>query len=242
MTREGKRPFAAFVVAVLVAALLAACGGSDSDSSSSTEATTSATTTAQNDGGAKEDSQGQNGDREQSGSERDRSQGQQIGGGNEETGRQNVATPLKVSGGGSEQFRVEGGDNSIQEYGEESDESELQEVAEIVHGFYVARAEERWDAACSYLAKSNVEQLRQLASQSPEFKNAGCGEMLKAFTRPLPVALQREITTVDAGSFRHDSEQGFLVYYGADHTSYAMPLYDEDGTWKVAALSAAALD
>jgi hypothetical protein len=53
--------------------------------------------------------------------------------------------------------------------------------------------------------------------------------------------VQREITSVDAGSFRHEGEQGFLIYYGADETVYAMPLREEDGSWKVAALSGSAL-
>ena len=237
MTREGTRPFAAFVAAVLAAALLAACGSSDSDSSRSTESgSTSAATTSDGSTQAEGDdnsSQGQN----QSPSEDERAQSQ----GNSGADSQNVATPLKVSGGGAEQFRTKGGDNSIQEYGAEGDESELQEVAEIVHSFYVARAEEKWDAACSYLSKGNIEQLEQLAAQSPQFKGSGCAPILKAFTRPLPAAVQREITSVDAGSFRHDDEQGFLVYYGADQTVYAMPLRNEDGSWKVSALSGSAI-
>jgi hypothetical protein len=232
-------------VALLAAALLAACGGSSSDSSSSSEAdpagSTTTNTTAQSDpdesGSGKGASQGQGNDQGQNSGQGNESQAQQDGGG---SSPENVATPLKVSGGGSEQFRSKGGDNSIQEYGEESDESELQEVAEVVHGFYVARAQEEWGKACSYLAKSNIEQLEQLASQSPEFKG-GCAPILEAFTRPLAASVEREITTVDAGSFRHDGEQGFLVYYGADHTAYAMPLRDEDGSWKIAALSGTTL-
>lgn len=244
VTREGTRPFAAFIAAALVAALLAACGGSDSDSSSSTQATTTGSPatsgSAASDGGGSQDSAQtrQDGGQEQK-SEDDQSKGKQGSDGG--SGSQKVETPLEVSGGGSEQFRTKGGDNSIQEYGDEGDESELQEVAEIVHGFYVARAEERWDTACSYLAKSNIEQLEQLGAKSPQFKEAGCGPILEAFTRPLPAALQREITTVDAGSFRRDGEQGFLIYYGAGQVVYAMPLSDEGGVWKVAALSGSAL-
>jgi hypothetical protein len=163
---------------------------------------------------------------------------QDNGGG---SGGKEVETPLKVSGGGSAQFRTKGGDNSIQEYGEESGESELQEAAEVVHGFYVARAEEQWSTACSYLSKSNIEQLEQLASQSPQFKGADCATVLKAFTRPLSASVDREITTVDAGSLRREGEQGFLIYYGAGHVKYAMPLRDEGGTWKVTALSGTTL-
>ena len=236
MTREGKRPLAAIVAAVLVAALLAACGGSNSDSSESTGASSTGSTTAQGGG-----DQGQGSSQEQP-SEQSGGKGpsSQKPSGEKSAPPENVATPLQVSGGGAEQFRVKGGDNSIQEFGEEG-ESELQEVAEIVHGFFVARAEEKWEKACSYLSKGNTEQLEQLAAQSPQLKNAGCGQVLKAFTRPLPASVQREITTVDAGSFRREGDQGFLIFYGADHTAYAMPLRSEDGTWKVTALSGTTL-
>lgn len=240
VTREGTRPFAALFAAVIVTALLAACGGSDSDSSSSTAATTTGgatTDTTQGDtGGA------QSGAQNQSDSQDGQSQAQQGGPGGGDGAPENAVAPLKVSGGGSEQFRTKGGDNSVQEYGEEGDESELQEVAEIVHSFYAARAEEKWDEACSYLAKTNVEQLEQLASQSPQFKGKGCAPILKAVTRPLPAAVQREVTTVNAGSFRHDGEQGFLIYYGPDkEIVYSMPMRNEDGTWQVAALAGSAI-
>lgn len=244
VTREGTRPLAAFFAAALAAALLAACGGSDSDSSGSTMAATtesSATSgsAASDDGRPKSSSQAQQDDSQGQQSEDDPSQSQQSDDGG--SGSRNVETPLEVSGGGSEQFRSKGGDNSIQDYGDEGDESELQEVAEVVHSFYVARAEEEWDTACSYLAKSNIEQLEKIGEQASELKGAGCAPVLKAFTRPLPAAVQREITTVDAGSFRHDGDQGFLIYYGADRTVYAMPLRDEGGSWKVAALSGTTL-
>lgn len=250
VAREGTPPFAALLAAVIVTTLLAACGGSDSDSSSSTERTTAGgATTGSAQGGGDRDDSGARGDREtQSGAQDQPGDGEsQSDSQNRQNssadgdGAQNVATPLQVSGGGSDQFLTKGGDNSIQEYGDEGDESELQEVAEIVHGFYVVRAEEKWEEACSYLAKSNVEQLEQLASQSPQFKDQGCGPILKAFTRPLPAEIQRQITAVDAGSFRHDGEQGFLIYYGSDKTVYAMPLRNEGGTWKVAALSGSAI-
>lgn len=250
MTREGKGPLAAFIAALLVAVLLTACGSSDSDSSTSTEATnpesaaTNAPATSGADG-AKRNSQTPDNDQSQSDDQNrndpgeDQSQSQASE--DEGPSSQSVETPLEVSGGGSEQFRTKGGDNSIQEYGEESDESELREAAEVVHGFYVARAEGRWDDACSYLAESNIRELEQLANQAPESAGADCPTVLKAFTRPLPAAVDREITTVDAGSLRREGDQGFLIYYGAGHVKYAMPLTDEGGTWKVAALSGTTL-
>lgn len=226
MTRGGTWSIAVVAAAILVAGLLGACGDSDSTSSSST----SATTTGQNGNG---DAGGQAGSKDS-----------QEGGGSQddkESGPDDVATPLTVSGGGSEQFRVKGGDNSIQEYGEETDESELQDAAEAVHGFYVARAEEDWSKACTYLAKSMVAQLEQLAGQSPQFKDKGCAVILKAFTRPLPASVRRETTVVDAGSLRREDERGLLIYYDIEKKPYAMALENEDGAWKLTLLSATPL-
>ena len=152
-----------------------------------------------------------------------------------------VATPLKVSGGGSSQFQVKGGDNSIQEWGEESEESELQAAAEAVHGFYVARAEEDWARACTYLAKSMAQQLEQLAAQAPKLRDRGCGPILKVFTRPLPASVRRQTTIVDAGSLRIGDKHSFLIYYDGDETPNAMPLENEDGEWKLTLLSATPL-
>jgi hypothetical protein len=222
VTRVGTRSIATFIAAVLVAALLAACGGSDSEASSTSGSATEPGTNAQ--GGSQ--SQGSQGNSSKSASGQSDSQPR-----GSRDSADNHVVPLKVSGGGSAQFRTKGGDNSIQEFGDESSESELQEAAEVVHGFYAARAKKEWSKACSYLAKSNIEQLEQLGSQSPQLKSGGCAPILRAFTRPLPAAANRQVTTVDAGSLRHEGEQGFLIYFGAGHARYAMPLRDEGGTW-----------
>lgn len=249
MTREGTRPLAVLLAAVLAAAVLAACGSSDSDSSSATSTEAGGSTTAQSNSGQQSGGSAQSGGSQKAGGEgnqnggQDNRQPQTQQGNNDSSGKSaaEVETPLKVSGGGSAQFRSKGGDNSIQEFGDESGESELQEAAEVVHSFYVSRAAEEWDKACSYLAKSNIEQLEQLANQSAKSKGADCATVLEAFTQPLPASVEREITTVDAGSLRHEGEQGFLIYYGAAHVKYAMPLRDEGGAWKVAALSGTTL-
>jgi hypothetical protein len=249
VTREGTRPLAALIVAVLAAALLAACGSSGSDSNSTTASgassstATEANTQTSSGGNSAESAPQESGSRGQSNGQGQNGHSKQVpthrsSGG---SGRKDVETPLKVSGGGSGQFRTKGGDNSIQEFGDESGESELQEAAEVVHGFYVSRAAEEWSQACSYLAKANIEQLERLADQSAKSKGADCATVLKAFTRPLPASVEREITTVDAGSLRREGEQGFLIYFGAGHVKYAMPLREEGGSWKVAALSGTTL-
>jgi hypothetical protein len=230
---------AALALLVALAIAVAGCGGGGDSTSTATQ-----TATAQANGGetAAAPGAGKSQSKRDKGSSAQGSGSQSKKAGESGHSRGEVSTPLRVSGGGSKQFRTKGGDNSIQEFGEESDESELQQAAEAVHAFYVARAEEDWAGACSYLAKSMVQQLEQLASQSPQLKDKGCAPFLHAFTRPLPASVWREVTTVDAGSLRFEGEQAFLIYYGApEKTVYAMPLKREDGGWKVAALAGDAL-
>jgi hypothetical protein len=216
---------AVLAATALVALLLVACGGSDSGSSDSTSTGSSATET---DNGSNGGTQGEN----DAGAAQPKEESASTGFTAEE-----VEEPLKVSGGGAEQFLVKGGDNSIQEFGEESDESELEEAAETVHGFFVARATGDWKGACAYLSKSMSEQLEKLASSSTEIEDKSCASFLEAFTGKLTASEWRETTTVDAGSLRTEDEQAFLIYYGPDKTIYAMPLTDEDGTFKVGALA-----
>jgi len=233
MRRGGTRPLIALTAALLAAMLLAACGGS-SDSGSTSSASTGAGEAV---GNNKEGAEG--GEKGGSGSGKGKAEAGDGKKGSDGKPKPDVATPLKVTGGGSRQYVVKGGDNSIQEFGEEAGESELQEAAEAVHGFFVARAEGRWADACSHLSASLLKQLEHLAEKS---ERSSCASFLASFTTQLPPATWREITTVDAGSLRNEGERAFLIYYGAPQkTVYAMPLASEDGEWKVGALAGNAL-
>lgn len=225
VTRGGTRTIAVLAATAFVALLLAACGGStDTSSTTGTDNGSGGGTQGENDAGVTQ--QAQNGGDKSSSTD---------------FTAEEVEVPLKVSGGGAEQFIVKGGDNSIQEFGEESDESELQEAAETVHGFFVARATGDWKGACSYLSKSLSAQLEQLAKSSTELEDKSCASFLESFTGKLTASEWRDITTIDAGSLRTKDEQAFLIYFGPDKTIYAMPLADEDGTFKVGALAGSAL-
>jgi hypothetical protein len=238
------KPIAALLAAVLTALTLAACGGGDSspDQFTSTSATRPSTagevpakerttSTSEKGKGGKSQKKGSSG-----------GSGAGGGGGSGASSGSSAVPPLKVSGGGSSQFRTKGGDNSIQNYGEESDETELRQAAEALHGFYIARAEEEWTKACSYLAKTLAKQLEQLASRSPQLKGGGCPEALHAVTRPLPPSVERETTLVDAASLRREGEGAFLIYRGAEGKVYAVSMQQEGGGWKVAGLAGTPLD
>ena len=150
--------------------------------------------------------------------------------------------PLKVSGGGAGQFTVKGGDNSVEEYGEEAGATELRQVAESVHSFFVARVREEWTRACALLDASVRQGLEKLAAQSLESKGKGCPGGLATATKPISPVLARDLTTMDAAALRHEGERAYLIYTGPPgQTVYAMPLVDEDDTWMLGAIDGVVL-
>ena len=229
VTREGIRRIAALLAIVFAAAAVAACGDSDSTpSGTSPEKEVSSASGGESEAGSK-------------GSPDGGSRSKQGGGKSSGSNASVDPAPLEVSGGGAAQYRTAGGDNSIQEFGEESEEGELEEAAIALHDYLVARAEEDWPAACAHLARTVTDQLDMLASQSGNLKGKGCAGILEVLTPPLPPAVRRESTVVDAGSLRLEDEQAFLIYRGAKDAEYAIVMADEDGAWKVGALTATPL-
>jgi hypothetical protein len=223
VSRWGTRLATTFAAAALLAfaALFSSCGDSDSGS---TSAGTSAEAEAKSGG---QGNSGKNGGSQPFESED-----------SEGKARPNASVPvgpLRVSGGGSGQFRVKGGDNSIQDFGEEASESELEEAAKALHDFYVGRAREEWRRACANLSKLPTEQLRQLTERAQQ-GSTECPSALAAITPSLPAKVARETTAVDAGSLRVEGDRGFLIYRDEEGAVYAINMANEDG-WKVGALA-----
>jgi hypothetical protein len=225
----------AAAAALLLVAALAACGGSGSDSTS-TAGSASTRAEGKASGEASAAKRAENGGGEgKSGS----AAGSAASGGQGGEG----ATSFKPghhrdSGGGSAQYRVKGGDNSVQEFGKETEGSEFQKAAAVLHDFLDARAQGDWTAACSYLSKSVVESFEQLAARAKKPKKTSCASTLAALINPAAKQLmQEEAKQASVGSLRTEGERAFLIYAGPDKTVIAMPMANEGGTWKVASLA-----
>jgi hypothetical protein len=145
--------------------------------------------------------------------------------------------PLEVSGGGSAEFHVKGGDNSIQEYGSEAETGELRRAARVVHGYFAALAREDWAGACRRLSRKMLSSISQLAAAHPKLKQKGCAPSLAMLFGEVSAAEGREASTVDAASLRYQGAQGFLIYRGAEGKAYFASLQREAGRWTVGALS-----
>jgi hypothetical protein len=139
-----------------------------------------------------------------------------------------------TTGGGAAQFRVKGGDNSVQEYGTEAPESELRQAAAALHGFLDALARRNWAAACTYLSAGT----RQSSAQAAGGGVQGCATGLAVITGRIGTATLREAAVADVGSLRVQGDTGFLLYRGVPKgTIYAISVTREGARWKVASVS-----
>lgn len=216
--------------ALLIAVALVACGGGDDSDSTATDSVAQQQPQSEPAG---------------DGSKQDEAGGEQGDSGGESPDSSSAPdasdfTPKQHSdsGGGSDQFIVKGGDNSIQEFGDEADSSEFEEAATAVHNFLDARAELNWAAACEYMSSGIVESFKQLASKAQGAGETDCASVLEALTNPAAKAsMKAEAEQADIGSLRIEDERAFVIYTGLENTIFAMPMASEDGDWKVASLA-----
>lgn len=147
-----------------------------------------------------------------------------------------VPRPHEDSGGGSKQFRVEGGDNSIQSFGAETGGKEFKRAAVAFHNFFDARAEGQWAAACSYLSSGIVTSLRNYASEAKGADGPNCASAVELATDPAAMrALRVEAKRVDVASLRVEGNRAYLLYRDAYDDPFAIAMVREKGAWKVGA-------
>ncbi|MDX6600883.1 MAG: hypothetical protein QOF13_85 [Solirubrobacterales bacterium] len=139
------------------------------------------------------------------------------------------------SDGGSDQFRDQT-KSALLDFGEEGSKSALEEGAEVVQGFFAARAEGDWAGTCAQLSRSVLDKIKHLATTATGLVDTSCPSFLGAFMR-LSAEERKESTIVDAGSLREQGPRAFLIYYGGSEAVYTMPLNREGSEWKIASLS-----
>lgn len=201
----------AAALALLLAIGFAACGGDSDDPTTGSAATTTETAPS-----STPDASTAPPDKEPAG-------GQQDSG----------SSPQE----GSASFRRPGGDNSIQNYGEEADEGERDAASAAALSFMGARAVGDWEGTCAQLSSTALKPIEQLADRSPGLQDKDCAELLEALVGKAP-ASARASTLGGEGidSLRFEGERGFALYHGTDGQDYYLPLVKEDGEWKVGAL------
>lgn len=237
--RGGSKTLLAALLVLLLGTGFVACGD-DSDSSDS--GTTQGQAAREGYGGSSNGEADGQTESDASGSE-GKSAGEGEGDSTSEGSGDFVPEQHEDSGGGSEQFRTKGGDNSVQEFGEEAATSEREEAATALHNFLDARAQGEWAAACDYLASSISSSFEELAGQAKGAKATSCAEILASLTNPAAKnLLLEEAERADVGSLRVEGDRAFLIYRGLEGDILAMPMAQEDGEWKVASLAGTPLN
>lgn len=240
--RRVSKTLAGGLAVLLLAVGLAACGGGDSSTSS-----TAAEATGQDQAAGK----GSGADSKQNGGEGKSSpkSGDKSGGssdeGNSDGGSAAGFVPKQHSdsGGGAQQYIVKGGDNSVQEFGDEADDPEFEAAAAALHNFLDARAEGNWAAACEYMSKTMIESFEKLATAAKQIDDSSCGAIVEGLTNPAAKAsMKAEAEQADIGSLRLEGDRSFLIYTAVGDTILAMPMANEGGAWKVASLAGTPLN
>jgi hypothetical protein len=138
---------------------------------------------------------------------------------------------------GSASFRTPGGDNSIQEFGEEADAAELDEASTALSAYMEARAKDDWTKQCVLLAKTTVAPLEQLATRSAQFKGKDCAAILEGLLGRAPASTRTNTLTDGLASLRVEDDRGFALYHGTGGVDYFVPMVKEDGQWKLGAIA-----
>jgi hypothetical protein len=231
----------AAVATLLVAAALGACGGGEE-----TTGTTGGTSVETPQASTPEDVQR----RAEEVKEERRRQGSDnpergAGSGSGEDRGEPAPSPSKGhqdSGGGAAQFTNKGSDNSIQEFGREAGDSEMERAAAVLHAYLDARAERRWDDACSHLSAEAVAGIEQFAATFAQDKDIeGCPDVLEALSGSTSDEALKEAAQADVGSLRTEGSRGFLLYHGPRGVDYAVAVVEEGGEWKLASPEATPL-
>lgn len=147
-----------------------------------------------------------------------------------------AAPSERDSGGDVEQFVTPGGDNSVQEFGDEAEETEREEAATALHAFLDARAAGDWETTCRYLSSNVLESLERFATQAKQLRGKECPELLGAVSGPATEDARREAAIADVGAMRVEGDRAYVLYHGAAKTDYAIPMAREEDGWKVDAL------
>ena len=97
----------------------------------------------------------------------------------------------------------------------------------MVQEFLRARADGDWAKACSLIASSVVENLRKVVSASPQLKNKGCPELVKAVTETIPAKRLAPTGRIEVIGVRTEGDRGFVLYRDARGSRSAFPVARE---------------
>jgi len=148
------------------------------------------------------------------------------------------APAARGAGGGAASFRVQGGDNSIPEYGQEASASERARAETTLAAYLRARARGDWQAACAELAAATRAQLEQLGRAAAKAKGVteGCGPILQTLSGA-SAATRANALVSGVAALRVKGTTAFALFHGPRGSKYMVTMRQEGGAWKVSELA-----
>ena len=131
------------------------------------------------------------------------------------------------------------GDNSIQTFGTEGQETERQQAEADLHAYLDARARGDWAAACEAASSQLAEELAKLIASAKAKGGAekpkGCPETLEAlYGKVPPSTLEQAAQTGEVLSFRiREDGYAYLIYKDPQGKVKFIAMANDEGTWKV---------
>ncbi len=131
------------------------------------------------------------------------------------------------------------GPNELVEFGAEATPSTREAANAVIEKSFTARAAANFAAQCATLSKKAVEQINATAHVSPSGKAPkGCAGKLKELATPLGKSKEaREDRLAEPiPAMRVKGKKAFALFHGTEGKDWVIPLEQEDGEWRVAAL------
>jgi hypothetical protein len=155
-----------------------------------------------------------------------------------DTSTSTSTTTAGGSGGGAASFHVQGGDNSIPEYGQEASASERARAETALAAYLRARARGEWPVVCSKLASATRAQLEQLGRAAAKARGTamGCGQILKALSGT-SAAARADMLVSGVAALRVKGTTAFALFHGSRGSKWVITMREEGGAWKVSELA-----
>lgn len=134
-----------------------------------------------------------------------------------------------------------GGDNSIQTFGVEAPSEDRIQASRVLQAYLDARLAGDWARACSYLSDTTKTQLGQFGRQAGGGEPLDCAQVMRAFTQGVPRETLRSAADIRVASMRVEGARSFLLYRDGEGTPSSIPMSEEGGAWKVAAIAGSPL-
>jgi hypothetical protein len=134
------------------------------------------------------------------------------------------------------------GDGSIENFGDGASGEDSSGAIAAAEAFYAARAADDWKGVCDLMSSGIKEQLEQTFAQNPKLEGKGCTAVVPALVGGVPKPLlQQQADSTTFTEVRVKDDGAYVLFKSPTIPHGFLPMHQEDGDWKVAAIGGSSL-